>query len=133
MSFGYLAITGQYCHILRENHFSLDDELRNVYFKFGMAVGINTPHNENDAATVSKTGLAFLQEVYKQNNGIFIFAYVLLKKHQSSIGFADNFFKIIKNDSMSILYVQEGSELELNKPYIIEIDKNKKIYNQIVN
>ena len=129
MSFGYLAVTGQYCHFLRENHFSLDDESRNVYFKFGMNIeGINTtPYSENDVAIINKAGVEFLQEVYRKNDGIFIFSYILLKIRESSIDFADKFFKILKQDLMSVLYVQEGSKLELNKPYIIEIDKNKRI------
>lgn len=134
MSFGCLAITSKYCHYLRENCFPLDDEKNNVYFSFSGATGIYTPHNETDAAMILKEGVDFFKEIYRLNDGIFIFCYTLLKKREGSLDVADKIFKLLKKDSIPTLYVQEGEKLELNQPYIIEVDKNKKakhIYKQI--
>lgn len=134
MSYGYLVITSKYCHYLRENCFPLDDEKNNVYFSFSGAPGIYRVVNENDDAMIDKEGEDFLKEIYKRNDGIFIFCYTLLKNREGSLDVADRIFKLLRKDLIPVIYVQEGEKLELNQPYIIEIDKNKKekyIYRQI--
>ncbi|RPD90826.1 hypothetical protein EGK75_00280 [Neisseria weixii] len=124
MSFGYLIMTSQPCDCLiktRNKNFNFIGKFSDWYAYFRFCEGnFYTIRNGEIESELTQAGVDFLKNVYDKNGLKFIFADVLLKNREGESDYIKDIEKLMKNEGLPILRLNQDLKINLRQAYFIK-------------
>lgn len=90
-----------------------------IYFRF-CENNFYTNRGEG-VAEITDIGVNFFREIYKENQGKFLFVDVLLNKHEGEMDFAEMILKKLHKKEVSILKAGKNLKINFRCPYIFDL------------